>query len=212
MSGMRPNRVKQKLAAGQTVLSVSGIDSPSLIDLLGPTGLDSIWLEAEHGPVDYGDIPDLTRACDLWGMTSIVRVNALALRHDLPHPRPRRPGDLRAPHRHRRRRQSVRRGREVRAARQARPVHEPPGLWRSRLPPGRQRPHRPDRADRGHQGGREPRCDPRGRPHRRVLRGALGPRRLDGPDRQDRRPQGAARPSTRRSSASSPPAATPAPC
>ena len=77
MATIRPNRVKQKLAAGQTVVSVSGIDSPGLIDLMGPSGINSIWLEAEHGPVDYGDIPDLTRACDLWGMTSVVRVNAL---------------------------------------------------------------------------------------------------------------------------------------
>jgi 4-hydroxy-2-oxoheptanedioate aldolase len=77
MATIRPNRVKQKLAAGETVVSMSGIDSASLIDLIGPTGIDSIWLEAEHGPVDYGDIPDLTRACDLWGMTSVVRVNAL---------------------------------------------------------------------------------------------------------------------------------------
>ena len=30
MSGMRPNRVKQKLAAGEPVLSVGGIDSPDL--------------------------------------------------------------------------------------------------------------------------------------------------------------------------------------
>ena len=28
MATIRPNRVKQKLAAGQTVLSVGGIDSP----------------------------------------------------------------------------------------------------------------------------------------------------------------------------------------
>jgi 4-hydroxy-2-oxoheptanedioate aldolase len=74
---IRPNRVKQKLAAGQTVLSVGGIDSPHLVDLMGPTGVDAIWLEGEHGPVDFGHIPDLTRACDLWGMTSVVRVNAL---------------------------------------------------------------------------------------------------------------------------------------
>jgi 4-hydroxy-2-oxoheptanedioate aldolase len=78
MATIRPNRVKQKLAAGQTVLAISGIDSANLIDLMGPTGVDAIWLEAEHGPVDYGHIPDLTRACDLWGMTSVVRVNALA--------------------------------------------------------------------------------------------------------------------------------------
>jgi 4-hydroxy-2-oxoheptanedioate aldolase len=78
MATIRPNKVKQKLAAGQTVLSLGGIDSPDLIDQIGPTGADAIWLEAEHGPVDFGRIPDLTRACDLWGMTSIVRVNALA--------------------------------------------------------------------------------------------------------------------------------------
>jgi 2-keto-3-deoxy-L-rhamnonate aldolase RhmA len=78
MGRIRPNRVKQKLAAGQTVLSVGGIDSPDLVDLIGPAGPDAIWLEGEHGPVDFGRIPDLTRACDLWGMTSVVRVNALA--------------------------------------------------------------------------------------------------------------------------------------
>jgi 2-keto-3-deoxy-L-rhamnonate aldolase RhmA len=78
MARIRANRVKQKLAAGQTVLSVGGIDSPDLVDLLGPAGADAIWLEGEHGPIDFGRIPDLTRACDLWGMTSVVRVNALA--------------------------------------------------------------------------------------------------------------------------------------
>ena len=77
MGAIRPNRAKQKLAAGETVLSVSGLDTPDLIDLMGPVGLDAVWIEAEHGPVDFGHIPDLTRACDLWGMTSIVRVNAL---------------------------------------------------------------------------------------------------------------------------------------
>jgi 2-keto-3-deoxy-L-rhamnonate aldolase RhmA len=78
MGTIRPNRVKRKLAAGETVVSVAGLDTPDQIDLMGPAGLDAAWLEAEHGPVDFGRIPDLTRACDLWGITSIVRVNALA--------------------------------------------------------------------------------------------------------------------------------------
>ena len=38
-------------------------------------GFDGVWIETEHGPIDYKDIPDLTRAADLWGMTSVVRVN-----------------------------------------------------------------------------------------------------------------------------------------
>ena len=77
MATIRPNRVKQKLAAGETVISLAGVDSPHLVDQVGPLGPDAIWIEAEHGPIDFGRIPDMTRACDLWGMTSVVRVNAL---------------------------------------------------------------------------------------------------------------------------------------
>lgn len=72
---IRPNRVKQKLAAGETVFVASGLDNSDAIDQFGPVGFDGVWLEAEHGPVDFGDISDLTRACDLWGLTSILRIN-----------------------------------------------------------------------------------------------------------------------------------------
>ena len=72
---VRPNRVKQKLAAGETVYVVSGPSTPDWIDQFGPCEFDGIWLEGEHGPVDFADVSDLARACDLWGMTSIMRVN-----------------------------------------------------------------------------------------------------------------------------------------
>jgi 4-hydroxy-2-oxoheptanedioate aldolase len=71
---IRPNRVKQKLAAGEVATILAGTNDPDLIDQLGPLGADGIWLEGEHGGVDYADLGNLTRACDLWGMTSIVRV------------------------------------------------------------------------------------------------------------------------------------------
>jgi 2-keto-3-deoxy-L-rhamnonate aldolase RhmA len=71
---IRPNRVKQKLAAGQVATILSGTNDPDLIDQLGPIAPDGIWLEGEHGAVDYADLGNLTRACDLWGMTSVVRV------------------------------------------------------------------------------------------------------------------------------------------
>ena len=71
---IRPNKVKQKLAAGQVATILSGTNDPDLIDQLGPLGADGIWLEGEHGAVDYADLGNLTRACDLWGMTSVVRV------------------------------------------------------------------------------------------------------------------------------------------
>ena len=72
---MRPNRIKQKLAQGETVFVAGGLNDPDLIDQFGTAGFDGVWLEAEHGPVDFADLSDLSRACDVWGMTSIVRVN-----------------------------------------------------------------------------------------------------------------------------------------
>ena len=71
---MRPNRVKQQLAAGKVATILAGTNDPDLIDQLGPLGADGIWLEGEHGGVDYADLGNLTRACDLWGVTSVVRV------------------------------------------------------------------------------------------------------------------------------------------
>ena len=58
---MRENRAKHKLERGETVVCLSGNNSTDMIDQLGPLGFDAIWLEGEHGPVDFGDIPDLTR-------------------------------------------------------------------------------------------------------------------------------------------------------
>src|SRR2546426_9056788 len=71
---IRPNRVKQALAAGKLATILSGTNDSDLIDQLGTLGVDGIWLEGEHGGVDYADLGNLTRACDLWGMTSVVRV------------------------------------------------------------------------------------------------------------------------------------------
>jgi 4-hydroxy-2-oxoheptanedioate aldolase len=71
---IRPNRMKQTLAAGKVATILSGTNEPDLIDQLGTLDVDGIWLEGEHGGVDYADLGNLTRACDLWGKTSVVRV------------------------------------------------------------------------------------------------------------------------------------------
>ena len=71
---IRPNRVKEKLAAGKVATILSGTNDPDLIDQLGTLDVDGIWLEGEHGGVDYADLGNLTRACDLWAKTSVVRV------------------------------------------------------------------------------------------------------------------------------------------
>ena len=75
MAQMRENRAKHKLERGEVVTIVSGHNSSDIIDFLGQFGFDGVWIEGEHGPVDFADIPDMTRASDIWGMTSVVRVN-----------------------------------------------------------------------------------------------------------------------------------------
>ena len=75
MASMRENRVKAKLNRGEVSVVLSGHMSTEIVDWLGTLGFDGVWIEGEHGPVDYKDIPDLTRAADIWGMTSVVRVN-----------------------------------------------------------------------------------------------------------------------------------------
>src|SRR5881296_3911057 len=71
---IRANRLRQTLAAGRVATIIGGTNDPDLIDQLGTLDVDGIWLEGEHGGVDYADLGNLTRACDLWGKTSIVRV------------------------------------------------------------------------------------------------------------------------------------------
>jgi 4-hydroxy-2-oxoheptanedioate aldolase len=71
---IRANRIKTTLAAGQVATILSGSNDPDLIDQLAALDIDGIWLEGEHGGVDYADLGNLTRACDLWGKTSVVRV------------------------------------------------------------------------------------------------------------------------------------------
>ena len=72
---IRPNRIKHKLAEGGIAYVASGFTHSDDIDAFGPVGFDGVWLEGEHGPVNAAELGNLTRACDIWGMTSVVRIN-----------------------------------------------------------------------------------------------------------------------------------------
>ena len=76
MPGIRSNRAKEKLQAGEAVSVISCHMTSEIIDFLGPMGFDAAWIECEHGPVSWEQISDMTRACDLWSMASVTRVNS----------------------------------------------------------------------------------------------------------------------------------------
>jgi 4-hydroxy-2-oxoheptanedioate aldolase len=76
VAAIRKNRAKEKLQRGEAVSVISGNMTSEIIDFLGPLGFDAVWLECEHGPVSWEQISDMTRACDLWGLASVTRVNS----------------------------------------------------------------------------------------------------------------------------------------
>ena len=67
--------VSATIVAGAPHCSTNGglLDQRDFLEVLGQLGFDAVLLESEHGPVDFGDLPEMTRACDLWGVTSVVR-------------------------------------------------------------------------------------------------------------------------------------------
>ena len=74
MRQIRPNRAKQRLAAGQHVIAIEGLNHPDAIERLAPLQPQAFWLEGEHWLATPTNIGDLSRACDVSGSTSIARV------------------------------------------------------------------------------------------------------------------------------------------
>src|SRR6266567_8786454 len=74
--GMPDIQVKRRLREGKAVTVLSGHHDTDMIDFLGQFGIDGIWIETEHGHVSWEQIGDMSRACDLWNVASIVRVMA----------------------------------------------------------------------------------------------------------------------------------------
>ena len=70
------NRVKRKLQEGQPATVLGGLNNAEVIDFLGQFGFDGMWIETEHGPITWEQVAHMSRACDIWGMASVCRVNS----------------------------------------------------------------------------------------------------------------------------------------
>ncbi|MBI4304851.1 MAG: hypothetical protein HY678_00890 [Chloroflexi bacterium] len=75
MAEYRINRAKKKLQQGGVVTLVMGDYSPDMVEYLGQFGIDAVMGEMEHGTTSWRDVADLSRACDLWDLMCMVRVN-----------------------------------------------------------------------------------------------------------------------------------------
>ena len=67
--------IREKFRSGEPVLSMGiTFDSPLVAELLGLTDFDTIWLDAEHGPIDESHCDNMIRAAFLTGKPALVRV------------------------------------------------------------------------------------------------------------------------------------------
>jgi 2-keto-3-deoxy-L-rhamnonate aldolase RhmA len=73
---MHINNVKRALREGklQVGCSFAQLRLPAVATILGKAGLDWCYIDAEHGPFDFGMLQDLCRSSIAAGMTPIVRV------------------------------------------------------------------------------------------------------------------------------------------
>lgn len=69
------NKIKQAIADnGYALGTFLGVANPSIVEILGYTGLDFAVIDTEHGPYDTMPMSDLIQAASAKGMSPVVRV------------------------------------------------------------------------------------------------------------------------------------------
>jgi 4-hydroxy-2-oxoheptanedioate aldolase len=78
---MRGRRIRDKLRAGRPVFSTPlTFHAPRLVEMLARSGIDQVFLDAEHGPLSERECEEMVRAADLYDLPVSIRVPA-----NLPH-------------------------------------------------------------------------------------------------------------------------------
>ena len=80
---MRPNRLRQRLDAGQPSLGTHILSAwPTLVELVGQAGnYDYVEFTAEYGPFTMHDLDNLGRALELAGLAGMIKVEQTQWTH-----------------------------------------------------------------------------------------------------------------------------------
>jgi 2-keto-3-deoxy-L-rhamnonate aldolase RhmA len=71
---LKKNKTLEKIKAGQTVFGIRmDFASPLVVESLGATGIDWVYLDCEHGPMNETECEHMIRAAEAVGITPIVR-------------------------------------------------------------------------------------------------------------------------------------------
>ena len=72
---MRVNATKRKLQAGETVIGVIvGEYAPVALEVVAQLRFDFVMIDCEHGSMSLGEVENLVRACESFGITPLARV------------------------------------------------------------------------------------------------------------------------------------------
>lgn len=72
---MQHNRIKDKMRQGKLAIGTYvNLADPALVEIIGLAGFDAAFIDMEHTAFDLGLVQEMIRACDLVGITSLVRV------------------------------------------------------------------------------------------------------------------------------------------
>ena len=72
---MRENKLRQKMQRGEPAFGTYvSLADPALVEIIGLAGFDVAFIDMEHGAFDLLVVENMVRACDVVGITSMVRV------------------------------------------------------------------------------------------------------------------------------------------
>lgn len=75
MNAVRPSRIRARRAAGEQAAGIAVFNSsPETVEVVGVSGADFVFIDAEHGTLGLREIYDMIRAADVHGIDSLVRV------------------------------------------------------------------------------------------------------------------------------------------
>ena len=71
----KTNNLKRKIEKGANLVGTwSSLSSPTVINVLGTTGLDFVVIDMEHGSMSFETVENMVRAAETSGVSPIVRV------------------------------------------------------------------------------------------------------------------------------------------
>jgi len=72
---MRQNRLRDKIEQGELAIGTYvKLADPALVEIIGLSGFDAAFIDMEHSSFSLEMVQEMIRACDVVGITSLVRV------------------------------------------------------------------------------------------------------------------------------------------